>query len=554
MIDTVQAEKCIALQQEEQEVMQSIDADSVTFSASDLTGTQVHLRVSVDFEEPRQALVTTVDGVLATSDPSYHPSCEDNISCGTSFAAEVTLSHLPPIDLTLLLPPGYPLYEPATIMSLDAMYSWITATDIEKLWAFISDITQEGVENGGEGILWRIYELLRDGHVLSILELCDGPHLHIPHPTPEFLVPLLLSHSISAASEKFEKQSYPCPICLITVPGSKCMRIDKCGHVCCKSCLSDFWMLSIEQGEVEKVGCVDESCVKISAKNANDPQWTPVGEDQVRQIVGEALLQRWIDLQEKRMVERGTSDFLTIIRAQWLMSLPEGLFRNSEPTMVRCPNRICQALVPKPPLARDPGDEEYTNWDNLRSCQSCDLSFCLACRKTWHGPIATCGSINNDLIQSYLSATPKSKERLRIERQYGKKLIGRLATGWKHNKEEKKSKEWVEANTMSCPGCIIKVEKSSGCNHVRYLFALLSKSILSSPNQRTNVLVAFHTDEMCEVCRTLLLSVWPEAPHRESLHPFFNEGDAMLWESLLMTVEFGVIFGRHTAEAFTFRN
>ncbi|KAG8984937.1 hypothetical protein FRB93_006147 [Tulasnella sp. JGI-2019a] len=44
-IDTVQVEECITLQQEEQEVMQSIDPDSVTFSGPSLTGTQVQLRV-----------------------------------------------------------------------------------------------------------------------------------------------------------------------------------------------------------------------------------------------------------------------------------------------------------------------------------------------------------------------------------------------------------------------------------------------------------------------------------------------------------------------------
>ncbi|KAG9029063.1 translation termination inhibitor protein itt1 [Tulasnella sp. JGI-2019a] len=472
-IDTVQVEECITLQQEEQEVMQSIDPDSVTFSGPSLTGTQVQLRVSVDLEGPRQALVTTVDGVLASDSPHRLPLKDDTQSSSSSFAAEVTLSHLPPIDLVLLLPPGYPLYESAAIISLHATHSWITSASIDKLWACISDITREGVENGGEGILWRVYELLRDSHVLSMLDLCDGPRLCIPHHTPQFLVPLLLSHNTSATSENFEKQSYPCPICLTTVPGSKCTRIDKCGHVCCKSCLSDFWTLSIQQGEVERVSCVNESCVKTSAKNANDPLWTSVGEDQVRQVVGETLLRRWMHLREKRMIER-------------------------EPTTVRCPNRSCQGPVPRPPLAHEAGDEEYSNWDNLRCCPGCDFSFCLACRKTWHGPLIACSSVNDELIQSYLSAEPKSEERLRIEKQYGKKLIDRLVIEYE---EARQNKEWMEANTMHCPGCTTKVEKSA--------------------------------DEMREVLRTLLLPMWPEAPRGEPIYPFFNERNAVLRKSLL---------------------
>lgn len=66
----------------------------------------------------------------------------------------------------------------------------------------------------------------------------------------------------------------------------------------------EFWTLSIQQGEIEKVGCVDAACVKQAAAS-NDNLWSSVGEEEVRRVAGEALVQRWIHLREKRAAERG---------------------------------------------------------------------------------------------------------------------------------------------------------------------------------------------------------------------------------------------------------
>ncbi|KAG8856914.1 translation termination inhibitor protein itt1 [Tulasnella sp. 330] len=301
-IGALQTEQCAALQQEEQEVMQAIYADRVSFKIRPPRGTHVQLRVSVDLAAPCQALIVSADGTTASSAQPAHTSLQENeAGCRSPLSAELTLSHLPPIILTLSLPPGYPLYEPAAILSLHATHSWITSTSIDKLWEIISDIAQEGLENGGEGVLWRMYELLRDGQVLSYLDL-KIPHrtlrLRIPHPTPRLLYPLLLSYNTAAASQEFATQSYPCPICLI-------------------SCLSDFWTLTIQQGEIERVGCVDEACVKSSLKeNFDDPLWASVGEEQIREVVGEVLLQRWIHLRDKRMVERVPKSYMPSTRAK----------------------------------------------------------------------------------------------------------------------------------------------------------------------------------------------------------------------------------------------
>lgn len=213
----------------------------------------MQLRVSIDLEGPCQALIVPADDTTSSTTPPG----ENEAKSSTSFAAEITLSHLPPILLTLLLPPGYPLYEPATILSVHATHSWITSSTVDKLWGIISDIAREGVESGGEGVLWRVYELLRDGQILSTLDLKthDG-RLRVPHPTPRLLAPLLLSHNATAASQEFATQSYPCPICLTSVPGSKCTRLDKCGHVCCTSCLVSCGRLNRQINLAEPKACL----------------------------------------------------------------------------------------------------------------------------------------------------------------------------------------------------------------------------------------------------------------------------------------------------------
>jgi E3 ubiquitin-protein ligase RNF14 len=55
-------------------------------------------------------------------------------------------------------------------------------------------------------------------------------------------------------------------------------------------------------------------------------------------------------------------------------------------------------------------------------------------------------------------------DKLALQRRFGKALLERLVAKFQEDAENKK---WLESMTKKCPNCLVSVEKSMGCNHVR---------------------------------------------------------------------------------------
>jgi len=210
--------------------------------------------------------------------------------------------------------------------------------------------------------------------------------------------------------------------------GSACIALS-CTHVFCKDCLREFWGTCIAEGEVERVMCPDEECVKSGRK---------AREEEVRSVVlDERVVERWKWIRQKIELEK-------------------------DPTTVHCPMEWCQAPVRRPRAVKE--EEEESQWDRLRTCQSCQYSFCVLCKRTWHGPLTVCPpSVTMPFVLEYMSADAGSPKRREIERRLGKNNIKRLVARYQ---EEELNRKWIDQSTMACPGCEVKVEKSLGCNHM----------------------------------------------------------------------------------------
>ena len=53
-----------------------------------------------------------------------------------------------------------------------------------------------------------------------------------------------------------------------------------------------------------------------------------------------------------------------------------------------------------------------------------------------------------------------------MEVRYGRTMLHRLVEEYE---QERAFREWLEQKTGTpCPGCDLRVEKHSGCNHVRF--------------------------------------------------------------------------------------
>ena len=82
-----------------------------------------------------------------------------------------------------------------------------------------------------------------------------------------------------------------------------------------------------------------------------------------------------------------------------------------------------------------------------------------------HGPVATCPiSATKVILAEYMALAESSAERKQMEARYGRAALQKLIEEYE---QEKQFREWLERCTgMPCPGCDLRVEKHSGCNHV----------------------------------------------------------------------------------------
>jgi len=231
-----------------------------------------------------------------------------------------SIQRLPPITIDLVLPPSYPLHSIPTFLSVTSSHSWICPPLLSTLTNQLNDIALECMTNQ-EGSLCRMIEFIREGELLDFLKLkvASPPKtLSIPHPTPFLLSAQLATYDQQAASLQFSQESFDCPICLSKLKGARCIRLLKCGHVSCRDCLKEFWALAIREGEVEKVACVDEECVKDRALKEKQRSWNKqqillsepgVGEEEIRSVVGDPLLDRWKKMRVQKALEKGTANF-----------------------------------------------------------------------------------------------------------------------------------------------------------------------------------------------------------------------------------------------------
>ncbi|KWU45046.1 hypothetical protein RHOSPDRAFT_17004 [Rhodotorula sp. JG-1b] len=246
---------------------------------------------------------------------------------------------------------------------------------------------------------------------------------------------------LAELSAQFATSSHSCPLCFTTQRGSSCIRIASCGCVFCIACLKDYFSLLITEGLVRSVACPSRGCVESRAhwekdegasKRLPDPDrdGTKPGRvtaSEVEELVGEEGRKRWEWLQEKARVE-------------------------SDPSITWCPREACQAPVPK--LSEDE--------EKLRVCPACDYSFCVFCRRGWHGTRNACALPQSSAIVSgYLSGDAEQRQTLEV--RYGAANIKRLVAAYE---EERALQEWLQAHSTQCPGCSAWVEKSQGCNHM----------------------------------------------------------------------------------------
>jgi len=307
--------RCSCLQEEELQVLESIYPDYLSNNDQFSTDRTIRFEIPVELSGRHVVLlpeqhdyhskdITSTDS-LDGSDSSSITRIADNIAAlSVSVQVEdyiqrtvLPLSTLPPLLLTLAIPPEYPIYKPPIIISLHVSYAWVPEVQLKLLDRTLLSIWEDEQKAQGEGrcVLYDWIEMIRSAEFLDPLGFLDSDTVRIPHAAPALLGSQLTNFDKSIRLMRFSENAYACKICLTSIKGAKCILL-RCDHVFCRACLMEFWQLCISEGDVDRVGCPDIKCVK----DGNLAE-----EEDVRRVIAtEEEVKRWKWLKEKKELEK----------------------------------------------------------------------------------------------------------------------------------------------------------------------------------------------------------------------------------------------------------
>ena len=223
------------------------------------------------------------------------------------------------------------------------------------------------------------------------------------------MIPFLLDYDKRECEREFADSLFDCEICFSSLLGSRCRRVEPCGHIHCCECLRLYVTSKVRSGDVAKIECPSNSCKESLSLNL------------IRELVSPEIFERF-----DRLLLQKTLDKMTDV--------------------VYCPRPTCQCVTLR--------EEDDTN---MAQCPRCRFSFCILCKHAWHG-VEPCKLLPQDLKE--LRETWESlgtEEREVLEKQYGKSKLEKAF-------QEQDSMAWLDTNARKCPNCQAKIEKTLGCN------------------------------------------------------------------------------------------
>ncbi|THY92565.1 RWD-domain-containing protein [Aureobasidium pullulans] len=357
--------------------------------------------------------------------PPSPPDSENGLSKYSPLTHHVdethNVEHLPPLQLKLSLPEGYPA-EKAPTVSLSTTPQWLPVDKLndlerecEKLWE----------DYGRCQILFSYIDFLQQQAEQAFDLESTGLDL-----SPS-LKPALLDYDTLTKKAIFDAGTFDCGICLEPKKGSACYRMRRCRHVFCQTCLQDFYNNCIVEGDVGRVLCLDPTCGKdapAGQRKKRRKEKTLHPKELLEMGIEESMIRRYVDMKRKKKLE-------------------------ADRTTVYCPRTWCQGPARSekyPPIpqdlslypessSEDEGEDEEeaakkgtSPSDRLAICSKCTFAFCKTCYAGWHGEFARCW--------------PRNPSEL--------------------SEEEKASYDYIRSHTSPCPTCSSPTQKTMGCNHM----------------------------------------------------------------------------------------
>ena len=231
------------------------------------------------------------------------------------------LQYLPPITFTASLSPAYPLDDPPQVwMEADWLPLEMRTSLLKRIERCMPlQIDTRKLTDRQHFPVWQndssIYIMVDEVQVAIAEEASTSPlalsDLYTYEPATNrqrrSLAQTLVKHDRLMRHSTFSTDSFDCGICLETKKGARCTRLKNCGHVFCVECLYSYFELNIREGLVKNVGCADMECVKQNQKQDAKSKSGTVDVDEVEEIVGKDLKDRYVWLLEKQKIESGAS-------------------------------------------------------------------------------------------------------------------------------------------------------------------------------------------------------------------------------------------------------
>jgi len=271
---------------------------------------------------------------------------------------------LPPLRVSVELPPGYPSSQPPSV-SVHA--GWLSPMQLAALQHGLHAAWEE--QGAGFPVLFGYLEWLRESGlerlgITSNLQLttttsrlssrlsnhmssseaagsssaaaaaitADGPAAAPSSPIAEQIAIQLLRYHASKEQEEFESAQQRCTVCFEEQPGSGCIRLPNCHHFFCRACLQQLCTTNVKDGSVEALRCPEPGCR------------LPIPPHLLQALLTAEEFERWESLLLQRTLDRMQD-------------------------LVYCPR--CET-----PCIEDA--------DHFAQCAKCLFAFCSMCCSSWH--------------------------------------------------------------------------------------------------------------------------------------------------------------------------
>ena len=280
------------------------------------------------------------------------------------------------------------------------------------------------VEGEGSVVLYQWQQLLAH-ETLPLLCISSSLAVDVEKPHPKMadwdnravqeiehslmVLPTLIEYDVKRKEKVFKTSVFTCEICFQSLLGDECVQLPSCMHVHCCECMRGHIAAKVSDGQVVRIDCLSSDCTEL------------VPPDVIKNLVAPELFARYDRLLLQRSLD-GMGD------------------------IVYCPRPTCRCAT----LKED-------NDDNMALCSRCLFSFCILCKRTWHG-LAPCRLLPDNLQElKDMYDNGDSELRKSLELQYGKRQLEKAFA-------DLESSAWIKTNSKSCPNCNSNIEKSHGCN------------------------------------------------------------------------------------------